>query len=75
MPCFDPRDDAAELAEAAKRLDTYADMLCRLCRYVERLGPPDRAAGMPDDIKEWWEVHKAWDALREEQNRKSKKHT
>ena len=62
MPCFNPMSDMTaeevQLFVLKHELNKATDLLCRLCEETEKLGQ------LPDEHKEWWEKHKAFDAER-----------
>ncbi len=60
MPCVEYCEPTDNLEE---KLNKVTDMLCRLLTN-ENYGVIETR--IPDDIQEWWEKHKEWDAKRKE---------
>lgn len=66
MPCRDEWAERHEIDESLKRLDKVTDMLCRVCRHLEKDEIPP-VLFLEPDVKQWWEEHKALDAIRIEE--------
>lgn len=66
MPCYDPRDNDSDLQDENKTLISY---LCTTCWLLEKENKP-----IPNDIQEWWRVHKFEDKKRIDKELASGRH-
>lgn len=63
MPCYDHRDNPAEIrGEYERKINQYAAWMCTMLDALEKMHmhPKD------PELKKWWEEHKAWDKARKE---------
>lgn len=55
---IDAREAQQKAQQAIAAANQMADILCRVLRSL----PPAVVDGMDDDVRKWFEAHKAWDA-------------
>jgi hypothetical protein len=67
MPCSDGYSPQAEAASLRERLDNLTRMWCSQCGALEREG---KLSILMPAVQQWWALHKAEDARREQQRQK-----
>ena len=66
MPCTEFGGHSGALdqqrhANAERRVDTLAQLLCRLCQRIQAFGQAEEYIACDDELAAWWAEHQEWD--------------
>lgn len=75
MPCYDPSADDEERARVARERAFFRSALCAVLSLdesvIERIDEQETGVAK-EDLRAWWERHKASDAARREREREAR---